>query len=459
MKTKGRIGRKAVVATASAWSLLAMIISAGCGPRPADRADGRSGIDGSAAYATVVELSGKRYAGRLIGSDGSLTARTFLSARLERAGLPVDIIEFSERVGLNDGQAFLELVPAGEATGKAGQEQFSYRTDFREVLRGGYQGGQATGPLHELTEKGATFPAGSILLVPARLYDSGDIGGYAAAGAAGLLLELPAGTPAQRPLWAGQAPGTLVSVKSGMPMLALSAEAFGRLESMASPSPAGILPAARFSSPVRFADVTGHDLLARWNGNGGAFEPSLVVMAHYDHVGTDPDGSFFPGAHDNASGVSIALGIAEAASADGLCADLAFLFTDGEESGLSGARAFVSQRTFSLAGVTVINIDMAGSSSDTAYSVYSSGGDSSLALSRAAGNALRAVGLHAQPEHPVYNVDHFPFAQAGAAAITVCEYYTGVYHTRDDTADRIDPAELDAVGDALYALVLDRLGR
>ncbi len=459
MKTNDCIGRKAVVQTASAWPLLAAILLAGCGSRAPYRADGRPDIDGSAAYAAVVELSGERYAGRLIGSDGSLAARVYLSARLVQAGLSVSVVEFSERVGMNDGAAFLGP-DSGDAPGRGtGNALFRYREDFREVLRGGYQGGSARGPLHELTGRGAAFPAGSILLVPARLYDPGDLDGYAAAGAAGLLQELPAGTPAQRPLWAGQSPGTLVSVKSGMPMLALSTEAFGRLQSMIPSPPAGIPRAFRLSSPVRFADVTGHCLLARWNGNGGAFKPSLLVMAHYDHVGTDPDGSLFPGAHDNASGVSIALGIAEAVSADGLRADVAFLFTDGEECGLSGARAFVRAPPFPLAGATVINVDMAGSTSDTTYSVYSSGGEASLELSKAAENALRAAGLRAKSEHPVYNVDHYPFAGAGAAAVTVCEYFTGAYHTKGDTAGGIDPDELDDVGDSLYALVLDRLGR
>jgi hypothetical protein len=84
-------------------------------------------------------------------------------------------------------------------------------------------------------------------------------------------------------------------------------------------------------------------------------------------------------------------------------------------------------------------------------------GPASLELSRAAENALRTAGLRAKSEHPVYDVDHYPFAEAGAAAITVCEYYTESYHTKGDTAEGIDPGELDKVGGALYALVLDRL--
>jgi len=449
------------VTMVTAWAAAVAVLAAACvGPRPADpplltsRADesttAMAGIDGEEAFAVVAELSGERYAGRIIGSDGGARARAYLADRLRGSGLDVSTAEFRERVALNVGEAVLETSTSGQAGPVA---VFEYRVDFREVPRGGYDGGRAEGPAHLLSAQNASFPPGAILLVPGPLYDQAAMDGWAAAGAAGLIVEMPAGTPRQRPLWAGQQPGALVEVKTGMPVLGVSAEAFQRIEAGLRAADTAGATVIRMASPVRFTDVTGTNLLGAWNGDGGGFAPRIVVVAHYDHVGTDADGSRFPGALDNASGASLALAIATAWSRDRVRADVAVLFTDGEEAGLSGARAFVAAPPFPLAGATVLNLDMVGSRTDLAYSVYSSGGEASVSLSLEVERALRAAGFRARSEHPVPNLDHDPFARAGAAAVSVCEYDTARYHQKSDTAEFVDPAELDAVGDALYALL------
>jgi hypothetical protein len=418
-----------------------------------------AGIDGAEAYAAVVELSGERYAGRIIGGAGGAAARDYLSRRLEGAGLTISAFEFQERAALNDGEAFLELEDGSvAATGAAGSAAgFRYRENFREVVRGGYDGGRAEGPLVALEARDSPFPRGAIPLVAAAMYDSSGLDAWAAAGAAGLLVELPTGSVEQRPLWAGQPPGRLVTVRKGMPVLALSGEAYLRLKAAAEvrSTPVARYPAVRMASPVRFSDVTGVNLMAAWNGDGGGFSPRLILMAHYDHVGADPDGSRFPGALDNASGVGLALALAEALAEGGAPVDFAALFTDGEEAGLSGARAFASAPPFPLAGVDVINIDMVGSASDTEYSVYSSGGQAGITLALRLERALRAAGFRVAARHPEENLDHGPLARAGATAVSVCEYDTERYHRKSDTAEHVDPAEMDAAGDALYGFIVD----
>jgi len=170
-------------------------------------------------------------------------------------------------------------------------------------------------------------------------------------------------------------------------------------------------------------------------------------------MSADPDGSYFPGALDNASGVGVALALAEAAASYRPRVDLAFLFTDAEEGGLGGSTAFVSAPPFPLGGASVINVDMAGSGSDTLYRVYSSGGQAGVSLSLRVERALGSAGVTAVSEHPVDGSDHAPFASAGVAAVTVCEYDTEHYHRKDDLPEYLDTDELDAVGDALYRLI------
>ena len=88
----------------------------------------------------------------------------------------------------------------------------------------------------------------------------------------------------------------------------------------------------------------------------------LVVSAHYDHVGVgravDGD-SIYNGADDNASGVAALLAVARELRARAPEHDVVLLFTDGEEGGLLGARAFVAAPPVARASIALdINFDM-----------------------------------------------------------------------------------------------------
>ncbi len=72
-------------------------------------------------------------------------------------------------------------------------------------------------------------------------------------------------------------------------------------------------------------------------------EKTIVLTAHIDHVGDDYDGTYFPGANDNASGVGVLLEIAKEIWERGNNSpyNLLFLITNGEEKGLLGSEYFV----------------------------------------------------------------------------------------------------------------------
>jgi hypothetical protein len=84
----------------------------------------------------------------------------------------------------------------------------------------------------------------------------------------------------------------------------------------------------------------------------------MVVSAHYDHLGIR-DGTTYPGADDNASGVAVMLAVAEECRRQPFTHDALFVSFDAEELGLQGAKAFVAhpplpRERFALA----INLDM-----------------------------------------------------------------------------------------------------
>jgi Zn-dependent M28 family amino/carboxypeptidase len=127
----------------------------------------------------------------------------------------------------------------------------------------------------------------------------------------------------------------------------------------------GIAPAlgASFEHPFQTTragnELTGVNLLGLIKGAGSS-EHALVVMAHYDHVGVR-GGQIYNGADDNASGVASLLAIATSLKRTPPQHDVILALVDGEEGGLSGARAMVADPAFRpLLDRTVlaINFDM-----------------------------------------------------------------------------------------------------
>lgn len=109
--------------------------------------------------------------------------------------------------------------------------------------------------------------------------------------------------------------------------------------------------------PTGASEITGTNLLFRISGTGNTGK-TIVVSAHYDHVGTR-GGQIFNGADDNASGVAGALAIAEALKNSPPENDFIFALFDAEEMGLQGARAFVRNRQMIDPNIAFnINFDM-----------------------------------------------------------------------------------------------------
>jgi hypothetical protein len=103
--------------------------------------------------------------------------------------------------------------------------------------------------------------------------------------------------------------------------------------------------------PPRVGEVT--NVVARIAGSTGA--PAVVLMAHYDTR------SMTPGAGDDTAGVATLLETARAiASGPKLAHDIIVLFTDGEEPGLMGAKAFVTRDAWASDAAIVLNFDARG---------------------------------------------------------------------------------------------------
>ncbi len=91
----------------------------------------------------------------------------------------------------------------------------------------------------------------------------------------------------------------------------------------------------------------------------GDSDKSILISAHYDHLGGNGK-YYYPGADDNASGISALLELAENfISTKNLKYNIIFLATSGEEVGLLGSYYHVNNSDFKPENIIVnLNIDM-----------------------------------------------------------------------------------------------------
>ena len=90
-------------------------------------------------------------------------------------------------------------------------------------------------------------------------------------------------------------------------------------------------------------------------------DTTIVVLAHYDHLGKMGKDTYFPGANDNASGVSMILNLAKHYSENQPKYTMVFIALSGEELGILGAKAFTDHPLIDLKKIKfLVNFDLAG---------------------------------------------------------------------------------------------------
>ena len=130
----------------------------------------------------------------------------------------------------------------------------------------------------------------------------------------------------------------------------------------------GLLPynGTSFFQSFKVRDMAGHNVAGIVRGRNYPME-FLVISAHYDHLGT-MNGSIYPGADDNASGVALMLQLAElfsqrARRGEAPTRSIIFVAYDAKELGLAGSEYFAKTMHISPQRVIAnLNIDQIGCS-------------------------------------------------------------------------------------------------
>jgi Zn-dependent M28 family amino/carboxypeptidase len=197
------------------------------------------------------------------------------------------------------------------------------------------------------------------------------------------------------------------------------------------------------SVPVRSMDVEAVNVHATFRPP--AAELAILLTAHFDGVGDDPDGTRFPAAADNASGVAVVIEAARQLHqrlSPGV--GLAVALLDAEEIGAHGSARHAPQVE---PGTYVINVDGAAALREAA--AVEAGGPAHRLLAaldqagRASGVPLRAGPMPS---------DNRRYAAAGLPAIGIGMGIPG-YQTPAETPDRVQSNTLDAALRLIVATV------
>jgi aminopeptidase YwaD len=389
---------------------------ASSGPSAAvDAGPAHGGASADRLIATVRELAADHYGGRRVGTPGGQAAARWLADQLADLGAVVAVDDFPV-TGVRELHATPTLIHRGEP--------LAHRRDFAEQLTSTELATPRSG---ELVASGAQSWRGRWVVVPAAVQEV--VARAAAEGAAGLLV--PRGVDSE-----GWMPKMIAGPATGLvPILSVRTDLHAEM--------ARELGEVAGSVPMRTMRTTGRNVYGEFSkaSPGGL---SVLLTAHYDGVGDDPD-QRLPAAADNASGVAVVLEAARQLTGtlpEGTALAVALL--DGEEAGARGSAHHAPQLP---AGTYVLNVD--GAAQLGAAAAVEAGGPAEPLLAaldqagRQTGVPLRAGAMPS---------DNRRYTAAGLPSVGIGMGMPG-YQTPAETPDRVEPRTLLAATDLVVATV------
>ncbi|MFP4661112.1 MAG: M28 family metallopeptidase [Halanaerobiales bacterium] len=165
----------------------------------------------------------------------------------------------------------------------------------------------------------------------------------------------------------------------------------------------------------------------------------ILITAHIDHLGTSKsEGSYFPGALDNASGVASMVTLARIIQENDVqpSRNIVFIAFNAEEIGLLGSRYYVQDPVFPLEKSILINLDMIGSQQAVPLTIQSYS-DDNTGLRDELCKLAAELNIDYTPYVSNWS-DHYSFKETGIPAVSLTHNDPSFYHTIDDTADKIN---------------------
>lgn len=182
------------------------------------------------------------------------------------------------------------------------------------------------------------------------------------------------------------------------------------------------------------SDFTASNICAMVKGKSKP-DSIILITAHYDHLGGMGNNTYFPGANDNASGVSFLLNLAKYYAKHPQPYTMAFICFAGEEIGLLGSRHFTENPLIDLQKIRfLINVDMVGTGETGITVVNATLHQREFDLLNNINNKQQYL-TKINPRGKAANSDHYFFTEAGVPAFFM--YTQGgisAYHDVEDIA-------------------------
>ncbi len=205
--------------------------------------------------------------------------------------------------------------------------------------------------------------------------------------------------------------------------------------------------------------TTGTNVIAYLNNNA---ENTVVIGAHYDHLGMGIEGSLYRGdtpqihngADDNASGVAAMLHLAKQLKTINTNNNYLFIAFSGEEMGLLGSNYFVKNPTIDLKKVDyMLNMDMVGRLNDEKAIAVHGVGTSPIFKQVLFSN--KGDFKIAEHESGVGPSDHTSFYLMD---IPVLHFFTGQhedYHKPSDDADKLNYEGMEEITQFILSIITE----
>ncbi|MBM7614561.1 M28 family metallopeptidase [Alkaliphilus hydrothermalis] len=169
----------------------------------------------------------------------------------------------------------------------------------------------------------------------------------------------------------------------------------------------------------------------------------IIITGHFDHVGDNKDGTYQPGALDNASGTAAMMEIARVLKENKVTPKktIVFIGFNGEEEGLYGSQHYAyNNPIFPLENSTVINMDMVGSDDIIPLTI----GGSSRELTIELVELAKEMGMEVDTSTDIGS-DQRPFNKKSVQAVTLIHRDLEKIHTYMDDMTNVDGVRLAEV--------------
>jgi len=194
----------------------------------------------------------------------------------------------------------------------------------------------------------------------------------------------------------------------------------------------------KFISSFKTANVCG---MVKGTAKPDSF---IFITAHYDHLGGMGKDTYFPGANDNASGVTLLLSLAKYYAVHPAKYSIGFILFAGEEAGLVGSKYYTENPLVPLKNIKFLtNTDLAGTGDEGITVVNATEFPNEFVLMNKINDENKYL-IKINARGKAANSDHYFFTEKGVPAFF---FYTlgGIkaYHDVFDKASTLPLNEQD----------------